>query len=227
MSNDALSNAHKFIPAAPGDSRSPCPALNALANHGHLPRNGKHITAPQLIHALRSVYHLSLPLATILTIGGTTMCGNGWALDLEDLAKHDKIEHDASLTHADAPEGNIYAPIPVDKSLLQDMLDTSSGDYLTLDDLVKTRVSRDETLVHPLNSKLTTIARGEVALTVEMFGDAEGRVSKEFVRQWFGEQRLPVGWVRPKKNIGLIATNNNVKHVGQLCAQLAEAKKNA
>ena len=25
----------------PDDSRSPCPALNALANHGYLPRDGK------------------------------------------------------------------------------------------------------------------------------------------------------------------------------------------
>jgi hypothetical protein len=27
---------HKFVPTNPGDSRAPCPALNALANHGYL-----------------------------------------------------------------------------------------------------------------------------------------------------------------------------------------------
>lgn len=36
-------------PAGAGDSRSPCPALNSLANHGFLNHNGKGITIPQLI----------------------------------------------------------------------------------------------------------------------------------------------------------------------------------
>lgn len=36
-------------PAGPGDVRSPCPGLNALANHGFLNHNGKDITIPQLI----------------------------------------------------------------------------------------------------------------------------------------------------------------------------------
>ena len=27
---------HKFRPRDPSDSRSPCPALNALANHGYM-----------------------------------------------------------------------------------------------------------------------------------------------------------------------------------------------
>lgn len=36
-------------PAGAGDSRSPCPGLNSLANHGFLNHNGKDITIPQLI----------------------------------------------------------------------------------------------------------------------------------------------------------------------------------
>ncbi|KIJ46634.1 hypothetical protein M422DRAFT_107608, partial [Sphaerobolus stellatus SS14] len=32
--------AHAFIPAGPNDIRGPCPALNTLAYHGYLPRNG-------------------------------------------------------------------------------------------------------------------------------------------------------------------------------------------
>ncbi|KAI0053624.1 Cloroperoxidase [Auriscalpium vulgare] len=216
---------HPFVPAAEGESRSPCPALNALANHGYLPHNGRNITAPQLIRALRQVYHVSLPFATLLSLGGTVWCGSGWRLDLEDLAKHDHIEHNASLTHADAPEGNIYAPIPVDKELLQDMLDTSETDYLTFDDLVKTRVQRDQTLVEPLNNTHTTISRGEVVLTVEALGDEEGRVPKDYIRQWFGEERLPEGWQRPKKTIGLLTTNKGVKQVGARGELFADAKK--
>jgi hypothetical protein len=35
-----VNGAHEFIAAAPSDLRGPCPGLNALANHGYIPRNG-------------------------------------------------------------------------------------------------------------------------------------------------------------------------------------------
>ncbi len=37
-----VSGEHEFVPPnfAAGDVRGPCPGLNALANHGYLPRNG-------------------------------------------------------------------------------------------------------------------------------------------------------------------------------------------
>ena len=31
-----VDDSHPYVPATPGDSRSPCPALNALANHGYM-----------------------------------------------------------------------------------------------------------------------------------------------------------------------------------------------
>ena len=39
---------HRYEPPRPTDSRSPCPALNVLANHGYLPRDGKNIPADVL-----------------------------------------------------------------------------------------------------------------------------------------------------------------------------------
>jgi hypothetical protein len=37
-----VTGAHAFQPPnfAQGDQRGPCPGLNALANHGYIPRNG-------------------------------------------------------------------------------------------------------------------------------------------------------------------------------------------
>ncbi len=37
--------------------RSPCPGLNALANHGFLPRSGKSIDLPTLRSAVAAAYH--------------------------------------------------------------------------------------------------------------------------------------------------------------------------
>jgi hypothetical protein len=82
---------HTFIPAGRLDKRSPCPALNALANHGHLcvyfssnigpypqwmnrPRRGTQITFTQLLRAIKTVYNLSLPLALLLTLVGFLTC---------------------------------------------------------------------------------------------------------------------------------------------------------
>ena len=38
----STSGKHRYIPAnfAAGDQRGPCPGLNALANHGYIPRKG-------------------------------------------------------------------------------------------------------------------------------------------------------------------------------------------
>jgi hypothetical protein len=109
------SSSYEYIPATATDSRSPCPALNALANHGYLydvivvritsvltmitarPRDGKNITAIQLISAVTSVYKISYPLAIILSLGGVALDGHGLSLDLEGLCAHNRIEHDASL----------------------------------------------------------------------------------------------------------------------------------
>lgn len=37
---------HAFIPPGAGDLRGPCPGLNALSNHGYLPRDGKRLWLP-------------------------------------------------------------------------------------------------------------------------------------------------------------------------------------
>ncbi|KAJ7619667.1 hypothetical protein FB45DRAFT_1033517 [Roridomyces roridus] len=65
---------HPYIPARSGDSRSPCPALNALANHGYIPRRGTKIHFTHLLNAVRTVYNLTLPLAFLLTIAGFVTC---------------------------------------------------------------------------------------------------------------------------------------------------------
>lgn len=44
---------HQYEAPGPNDSRSPCPALNTLANHGYLPRDGKNIRPDVLQLALQ------------------------------------------------------------------------------------------------------------------------------------------------------------------------------
>ncbi|TPR10320.1 Major Facilitator Superfamily protein [Aspergillus niger] len=46
---------YEYHPAGAGDLRSPCPVLNALANHGIISRDGRNITASQLKDALKHI----------------------------------------------------------------------------------------------------------------------------------------------------------------------------
>jgi len=45
------------------------------------------------------VYGISGPFAAILAGGAVVKCGNGFRVNLEDLAAHNKIEHDASMVN--------------------------------------------------------------------------------------------------------------------------------
>lgn len=91
------------------DSRSPCPGLNALANHGLLPRNGKDIDLANLVQG--AYLGFSLAEAATLLVGSvglkasTTLTPN-ITFNLKDLNHHEIIEHDGSMTRDDIYFGN-------------------------------------------------------------------------------------------------------------------------
>ncbi|KAF8484715.1 Cloroperoxidase [Russula ochroleuca] len=216
-----MSYPRPYIPPSAGDSRSPCPALNALANHSILPRDGRNISVFQLISVLREYYNISLPLAILLSLWGTLKCGRHFKIDLQDLARHNVIEHGASLTHADALPGARNAPVAVNKELLQHLLDTSNPNVVTFDDLITVRASRDVTLRRSSWAH-GVIARGVIALTVQTFGDEEGNMPKQYIQEWFGEERLPQGWTKPATTIGIWITTRISNWVGELLKKKLE-----
>ncbi|KAJ5478289.1 hypothetical protein N7530_003798 [Penicillium desertorum] len=63
-----------------GDQRGPCPGLNALANHGYIPRSGV-VSFTNVIAAINKVYGMGVDLATILAIMGTVWTGDVLSLD--------------------------------------------------------------------------------------------------------------------------------------------------
>lgn len=50
-----VSNAHAYIAPGPTDLRGPCPAMNAVANHGYIARNG-YTNFQEAITAIMKVY---------------------------------------------------------------------------------------------------------------------------------------------------------------------------
>jgi len=174
-----------------GDDRSPCPALNTLANHGFIPRTGRGLTAPILISGLQEAYGLSFPLAAFLTYGGIVLLGqvvgfgadprrDGVGFSLKDLARHDRIEHDASITHPNTLAGDEYAPSKQDAALLAAFAEDArpapgpSREKGLLsygpEDIARARVRREAQPGTRIDAVHQEVARGEIALVFSIFG---------------------------------------------------------
>ncbi|KAJ4483602.1 Chloroperoxidase [Lentinula aciculospora] len=197
---------HAFIAPGPGDVRSPCPALNTLANHGYINRSGKWISASSMISSLTSIYHLSLPLATTLVAGGMFCCGGGivQGISLDALAAHNKIEHDASLVHDDALPGAKFAPTQVNLTLVNDLLKTYPAG-MGIDDFAEARLRRERLLLKEgrpqLNAIHEKIGQGEAALTWLLMKDATNVVKGETLQQFYGLEMFPEAYTIPTEEI--------------------------
>ena len=75
--------------------------LNTLANHGYLPHNGKDITERHTINALYNALGIEEELAIYLHQEAVTTnpAPNATTFSLNDLSRHDILEHDASLRY--------------------------------------------------------------------------------------------------------------------------------
>ncbi|KAJ7648167.1 Chloroperoxidase, partial [Mycena rosella] len=215
---------HSFVPEANPEKRSPCPALNALANHGYIPRSGTEITFSHLLHAVKDVYNLSLPLAFLLTVAGYATCAKfslhtmSWKLNLADLSARgwNKIAHDASLVH---PSG-IPSHTP-DLALLENLLSAASrprSPGMTLEGLAVVHAARARNLPRPLSGFHAQVAFGECALGWLVMRNAQtGVIEVGTLEQWFGEERLPKGWQedssRPGNSVGLLQARKTAGQV--------------
>lgn len=167
------------------------------------------------MRALVDVYNLSYPLAIVLSTVGVVFCGS-WrrgTLDLHELSRHGQIEHDVSTVHEDAAPGAQFAPCCPSRPLLSQLLSTASGVVMRLDDFVHARIKRANMACKSIDSVHKEIAHGESALTLLVLGkgkpqceDTDLVVPKDFVEQWYGDERLPEEWERPTKPVGLLRT---------------------
>lgn len=191
------------------DSRSPCPALNSLANHGLISHSGKGIKKQELYDALIKYYNLSPRVAWGLVTPVYFKLGKKGLLDLADLQLHGFIEHDVSLVHQDTAIGVNWIP---DNNLVKQLIDITEGEEpLTAKDLAKARLVRyqqcktsNEQLQFGTKQKL--FSDFELALILQVFGGKEGQgkeVSKQNIMDFLLQEKFPYYYVRPEKPVGL------------------------
>lgn len=195
------SDDHHYRAPRESDLRGPCPGLNTLANHGYLPRDGRNITRKQLSAAIHERFGLS-PLLAFLMAKKAISQGKGGLLQLSDLTIHNNrfLEHDVSLTRLDAAlcdgHQNLFNPERFEKLLTF----SKDGVYLTYDDVTRARqyfLEESKRLNTSLvfDFKQQRGAAGEEVLAMDVLsGRDDGRISIEFLRAFFAEEKFPDGW---------------------------------
>lgn len=163
--------------------------------------------------AIENTYNIDSPFAYILSHGGVPIVSSitTTSINLDDLSKHEAIEHDASLSRDDANSGDNHSFQP---ALFQALLDDAPGDFLTTESIAKSRARREKDSLSKGNPKLgikqSTLAYGEAALLLQTLGKQEEgtnwKIKKGDAKAWFGEEKLPQGYLKPAKSVGLVYT---------------------
>ncbi|KAI9854588.1 MAG: hypothetical protein M1813_000939 [Trichoglossum hirsutum] len=186
------SDDHSYRPGSV-DSRSPCPGLNVLANHGYLPRDGKNISNERMVEALMAGYNMSHPLATFLTSIILPSVGKPGAttFDLTDLRKHNAIEHDISLTRHDLAQGDNYTFQP---EMLEALLKDTGDEPATAKTFAKSRIRRTKESklagIPKLSLKLIFVSVFNLGSALLVLGPSG--ISKENLTIFFEEERSPL-----------------------------------
>ncbi|CRG86549.1 hypothetical protein PISL3812_03557 [Talaromyces islandicus] len=208
---------HDWHPPLPEDSRSPCPGLNVMANHGYLPRTGKNIDLEAIRSGVSAAYNFaptSFDTAFQQAVDfKLTTTGNSSTFDLADLAAHDKIEIDGSLSRNDFYFGDdlhfdqaIWMTV-AEKLGLYEFGDSEMDQYVTVETAAKARAARvaDAKRINPTfnasaNEKFGSPATTALYLTT-LWDDEVGAAPKAWIRAFFEDERIPYieGYKPPKE----------------------------
>jgi len=211
-------------------SRGPCPFLNTAANHGILPYNGTHVTLEQLGEALATI-HLSSTVQSLLVKGvsgmmkkfGKEFDHDPSYINLEDLNKKGRVEHDLSLTRWDIRDAATQVPLDQRPSneLVESMiaLAPTQGDHagslsypeLSLWRQERSRQEKDRHVVD-FGIKAQILSAGECALALKVIG-RDGTMPVSLARSFFKYERFPADW-EPPQNIGLWELNGAIVKCG-------------
>ncbi|KAH7016690.1 Peroxidase, family 2-domain-containing protein [Ilyonectria destructans] len=191
----------EWRPARAGDVRSPCPMLNVLANHGYLPRDGKNIDKEVTRHAMKNGLNLDSAFADIMFDPAllTSPKENSSTFDLDNLNRHNLLEHDGSLSRADAywDDSQVF-----NTTVYAETLSYFEGDTVDLKSAAAARLARmtSSQKTNPtffVNSTAQSISLGETGAYILALGDrVAGTVPLARVRMMFEQEKLPfeLGW---------------------------------
>lgn len=210
---------HAWKPAGLGDSRSPCPMLNAMANHGWLPHDGKNIDLATIQSAFEAAMGFSTESFISITQSALAVSttGNSSTFNLQDLAHHNAIEHDGSLSRNDAFFGDdlhfnplIWAATAARYGIRIPF----TSPVITVEIAARARAARvrDAKLINPgfnLTAAGLSGSLGETSVFLTAFWNSTaGGVPKDYARVLFEEERIPYaeGFVKGSHSLAEVVT---------------------
>jgi len=212
----------------PNDCRSPCPAMNTLANHGYLPRDGKNINLPTLQNALQNKLGLSEGFAkTFASVAVKKFAGSPTgSFSLCDALKSDHstgIEHRASLSRPDRmkydaiSDNTQRSPNPHQVDFL--LRSSSDGQMITVSDFIRARQSIWANTFHldpsyqsdPQVNKEKIVAAAEGCLLLGVLSGARNKgsyqVPVDYARTFILHETFPADWAPNTFAFGFGFTN--------------------
>jgi Peroxidase, family 2 len=201
MPHHIITNLHhpqKSLSLTTSTVRSPCPMINALANHHILPHSGRGITKALAVEALTSSINLSSGIATVFASVAVTANPHpdpeNPSFDLDHVNKHGLIEHDVSLSRNDFAFGDNHS---FDREIWDSVSRSYEGEETDFESVSRARYQRllaakkaheDAGKEFQYGIKEFVLSYGESALFLGLLGDPkEGKIPLEFLRVLFGE----------------------------------------
>lgn len=171
---------------------SPCPALNALANHGYFPRDGRNISLEETKRVFTEVLHMSTGLAWLLSLPARDFLKPDGTYDLTDLREHNKIEHDFSYTRLNHSTGDNFSFQP---SMLRTIIEVDArGGAVDLRSIARMynrrhREEREKGTPRP-TWRLFFVGLSQTVSFMSTSG-LGNRLEKEVLWEFFGEEKWP------------------------------------
>jgi hypothetical protein len=195
------------------DLRTPCPALNCLANHGYLPHDGKNMSDKQLVGAVVAVFGLSEKDATRILQYTKKLngCEKEAKFSFAALTAHNAVEHDASLFHCDYALSADHDAASAE--LLEDLIRLSrDGKMVGWEELAQHKRNRiAHSKAHNSSFEYSRRARNfsyvEMVILLNVLG-RDHAISVEHLQLFVGQNRIPEGFapLPPGKSPGLCTT---------------------
>lgn len=166
--------------------------LNTLANHGFLPHDGKDISEARTIQALDRALNIDKKLSGFLFEEALTTNPhkNATTFSLNDLSRHNILEHDASLSRQDAYFGDNH---DFNQTIFDETRSYWPHPIIDIHAAARSRQARVNTSIstnptYNMSELGLDFSYGETAAYILILGDKySGRVNRSWVEYLFGK----------------------------------------